>query len=96
MERNFVDLKTKAQIIIEFTERFVDNEDFEDFFSYNDLGIPLAVAVFNDLCQLNDKGMITWDETFTMLLHDLGVLESDTEFEDLEQILEESDIDEDE
>jgi len=91
-----VELKTKAEIIIQFTEQFVDDERFEDFFSYNDLGIPLSVAVFNDLCELNDKGIITLDETFTMLLHDLGVLESDTEFEDLQQILEESNIEEEE
>ena len=91
-----MDLKTKAQIIIEFVEMKAENEEFDDFFSYNDLGIPLAVAVHNELCQLNDKGIITLDETFTMLLHDLGVLESDTEFEDLDQILEESNIDEEE
>jgi hypothetical protein len=89
-----VELKTKAQILVEFINRYSDEEAFEEFFVYNDLGLPLAVAVFNDLCQLNDKGIIALDETFTMLLHELGVLESNTEFENLDEILEESNIDE--
>lgn len=89
-----MELKTKAQILVEFINRYSDEEAFEEFFVYNDLGLPLAVAVFNDLCQLNDKGIIALDETFTMLLHELGVLESNTEFENLDEILEESNIDE--
>ncbi len=78
----------KAKIIIEFVNRYADVEKYEDFFFYNDLGIPLAVAVFNDLCQLNDKGLIILDETFNTLLYDLGVLESDKEYKDLNEILE--------
>jgi hypothetical protein len=85
-----VELKTKAQIIIEFVEMKAENEEFDDFFSYNDLGIPLAVAVYNDLCELNQRGIDVLEETYLLLLTELRVDDMNKEYEDLDEILEDS------
>ena len=85
-----MDLKTKAQIIIEFVDMKSENEEFDDFFSYNDLGIPLAVAVHNELCQLNDKGVDILEETYLLLLTELRVDDVNKEYEDLDEVLEDS------
>lgn len=91
-----MDLKTKAQIIIEFVEMKAENEEFDDFFSYNDLGIPLAVAVHNDLCQLNDRGVDILEETYLLLLTELRVDDVNKEYEDLDEVLEDSPLEDDE
>ena len=91
-----MELKTKAQILVEFINRYSDEEAFEEFFVYNDLGLPLAVAVFNDLCELNDKGVSVLEETYTLLLVELEVEDIYKEYNNLDEILEDSNIDEEE
>ncbi len=92
-----MDLKTKAQILVEFIDRKSDEEVYDDFFAYNDLGLPLAVALFNDLCELNQKGMEMLNETYLMLLTELQIEELDKEFNDLDEIFSEGFVpDEDE
>lgn len=91
-----MDLKTKAQIIVEFVEVEAENDMFEGFFSYNDLGIPLAVSLVNDLCQLNDKGIEALEETYTMLLVELKVPDIYKEYTDLDEIVEDSPLEDDE
>lgn len=89
-----MELKTKAQILVEFLNRYAQEEAFDDFFAYNDLGLPLAVAVFNDLCELNDKGVSVLEETYTLLLVELEVEDIYKEYNDLDEILEDSKLEE--
>ena len=93
-----MDLKTKAQIIVDFAYRFTDsdNEDFQDFLNYNDLGIPLAVAIINDLCEINDKGMKVFEETYTLLLVELKVPDIYKEYNDIDEVLEDSPFEDEE
>lgn len=91
-----MELKTKAQIIVEFVEMKAENEEFDDFFSYNDLGIPLAVAVSNDLCELNKRGIDILEETYLLLLTELRVDDVNSEYEDLDEIIEDSPLFDDE
>ena len=51
--REKVEIKTKAKILVEFLKRKADKEIYDDFFTFNDLGLPLAVVIANDLCDLN-------------------------------------------
>lgn len=81
-----MELKTKAQILVEFLNRKSDEEVYDDFFAYNDLGLPLAVALFNDLCELNQKGIEILDETYLMLLTELEVEDLTKEYNDLDEI----------
>lgn len=92
-----MELKTKAQILVEFLNRKSDEEVYDDFFAYNDLGLPLAVALFNDLCELNQKGIEILDETYLMLLTELEVEDLTKEYNDLDEIFSEGFVpDEDE
>jgi hypothetical protein len=84
----------KADIIMEFVQRKADVGVFDDFFAYNDLGIPLAVAVKAGLCELNAQGNVVLDETYAMLLTELGIDDLDKEYKDLDEVLEDSDIEE--
>ena len=77
---------------MDFTQRYSEVEIFEDFFDYNDLGIPLAVAVSSELCELNKRGHEVIDETYLLLLSELRLknINFDKEYKDLDDILEDS------
>lgn len=62
-----MEIKDKAEIIIQFTQDNFDNDEYTDFFDYNDLGVPLAVAVFNDLVILTQDGIKMFNETWSDL-----------------------------
>jgi hypothetical protein len=89
-----VELKTKAQILVEFLNRYATEEAFDEFFAYNDLGLPLAVSVHNDLCELNEKGISAFEETYIGLLVELKISDLSKEYNDLDEILDDSDLEE--
>ena len=74
---------------MDFTQRYSEVTIFEDFFAYNDLGIPLAVAVSSELCELNKRGHEVIDETYLLLLTELNLenVNFDKEYDDLDDIL---------
>ncbi len=78
--------KLKAEIITDFVVRNSGDEQYTDFFAYNDLGLPLAVAYNAGLCTLNDEGNNILDETYNMLCEELGA-DSEKEFDDLDDLL---------
>jgi acyl carrier protein len=65
--------KTKAQIIVEFTQDNLQSGEHNDFFDYNDLGVPLAIAIIQDMVDLTDSGLIVFEETWSDLcqIHDV-------------------------
>jgi hypothetical protein len=75
-----------AEIITDFVMRNAEDEQYDDFFDYNDLGIPLAVAFNANLCTLNDEGNTILKETYNLLCDELGA-DSEKEFEDLDDLL---------
>lgn len=81
-----MDNKTIAEIIVDFVVRNSENQKYDDFFAYNDLGIPLAVALNAGLCSLNEVGSEVIKETYKMLCTELGA-DSEEEFEDLDDLL---------
>jgi hypothetical protein len=50
-----------------------DDEEFEDFCDYNDIGLPLAYFVSADLVTLNDIAEVYISETFDLLCAALGL-----------------------
>ena len=81
-----MDNKDKSNILVEFIQRFNTNEMFSDFFDYNDLGLPLAVALNADLCTLNKQGQVIFDETWEMLCTELS-MDSSKNYTDLDEML---------
>jgi hypothetical protein len=80
-----MDNRTKAEILVQFTQDEFNSGDYEEFFDYNDLGIPLAIAINNDLVILTDAGEELLDETWKdlCLLFDAN---PDDEYESIDDL----------
>ena len=81
-----MDNKVKAEIITDFVVRNSEEDKYSDFFAYNDLGIPLAVAHNAGLCTLNDEGDKMLAETYELLCAELKA-DPDEDFDDLDELL---------
>jgi hypothetical protein len=66
-----------------------NDSNFEEFISYNDLGLPLAYALSTSVVKRTEMSNKFIDETFTLLLGALEV--EDTGFETLDEIFMASD-----
>lgn len=78
-------LETKAKILADLWINYGQDPDFEDFFAYHDLGLPLAYAFDNGILIANEKTIGFIDETFEALLSGLEL--ADSGFEDLQEVL---------
>lgn len=76
----------KASILADLWVNYRNETDFVDFIEYNDLGLPLAYAISNDIVKTTDLATKFIEETFDLLLGALEV--EDTGFETLDDILE--------
>lgn len=85
-----LDTREKAEIIFEFINGYRSDEAFEDFFSYNDLGVPMAVMIVNELVILTDKGLQVIDETWTELCSVLNNADPEYDYESLDELIERS------
>jgi hypothetical protein len=61
------------------------DEEFRDFIEYNDLGLPLAYAIAENVVSVSDKARLFIEETFDVLLAGLDI--EDTGFETLDEVL---------
>ena len=59
-----MDNRTKAEIIVQFTQDSFNDETYSEFFDYNDLGVPMAIAVMQDMVILTDDGEQLLNETW--------------------------------
>lgn len=80
------DFSNKVKILAELWIDFRDDEQFEDFCDYNDLGLPLAYLTDNGLATSSELGNKYINETFDLFLTVLEIKE-DTGFESLEELL---------
>ena len=64
---------------------FREDEAFVDFIEYNDLGLPLAYIISENIAESTTLSENYINETFDLLLEALHV--EDTGFEDLEELL---------
>ena len=83
-----LDTREKAEIIFEFINGYRDEESFQDFFNYNDLGVPLAVMIVNDLVILNEGGVQVLDETWESLCENLNDADIEYDYESLDELIE--------
>ncbi len=83
-----LDTIEKAEIIFEFINSYRGDEAFEEFFSYNDLGVPMAVMIVNELIDLTDKGLEVIDETWEELCKTLNFANSEYDYESLDELIE--------
>jgi hypothetical protein len=60
------------------------DEEFEDFIGYNDLGLPLAYMISEDITKPNELGVKYVEETWLLFLASLEI--DDTGFSSLQEI----------
>lgn len=66
-------LENKADILSELWLGYKNDQNFEDFFAYNDLGMPLAYAISNGIVKATDMSNKFINETFNLLLASLEI-----------------------
>jgi hypothetical protein len=64
------------------------DENFRDFVEYNDLGLPLAYAISENVVSVSDKAKLFIEETFDVLIASLEM--EDTGFDSLDELLSEA------
>ena len=79
--------KDKASILADLWLNYRQDTEFADFIEYNDIGLPLAYAIDNDIVKTTDIATRFIEETFALLLEGVGIQE-DTGFENLDDLLE--------
>jgi hypothetical protein len=84
--KNETSFENKTAILADLWLNYKSDEDFEDFFEYNDLGLPLAYLLDNDIVAVTEKAENFINETFGLFLEGLDV--KDEGFESLDEILE--------
>jgi hypothetical protein len=62
-----MDNRTKAEILVQFTQDEFNSGEYDEFFDYNDLGIPLSIAITQDMVILTNEGEQLLDETWKEL-----------------------------
>jgi hypothetical protein len=77
-------LENKASILSELWMNYRTDENFDDFISYNDVGLPLAYVVATGIVKTTDMANRFISETFELLLASLEV--EDQGFQDLDDI----------
>ena len=76
---------SKASILADLWLNYRDDEEFQDFIEYNDIGLPLAYAISNDIVKTTDIAERFINETFELFISGLGI--EDTGFETLDELL---------
>jgi hypothetical protein len=75
----------KCEILGELWLKYRQDEELEDFLEYNDLGLPIAYAIANDIVKSTDMAKSFVEETFDLLLASLQV--EDEGWENLDELL---------
>ena len=79
----------RCEILSELWINYRDNETFEEFIEYNDLGLPMAHLIAENLVEATRQGEIYIDETFELLLNVLSI--EDDNYDSLAEMLEKLD-----
>lgn len=79
------DFSNKVAILAELWMNYRDDDQLKDFIEYNDLGLPLAYLLLNDIAIANEKSEGYIDETYGLLVAALQV--KDREYESLDEML---------
>jgi hypothetical protein len=80
-------LEEKAQIILEFVQDFRETGEYEEFFDDSHLGIPLAIALTQDMADLTKSGVEIFEETWRQLC-DLFDMDETASYESIEDLME--------
>jgi hypothetical protein len=77
--------ENKITILAELWMNYRDDEDLQDFLDYNDLGLPLAYLLMNEIVLPTSQSEIYINETYDLLIASLTV--EDREWKSLDGLL---------
>ena len=80
------DFRNVCEILGKLYSVYKEDEEFKDFIEFNDLGLPLAYFVAENLCEVADDGSRYITETWALFLAGLNL--EDTGFSDLDEVFE--------
>jgi hypothetical protein len=78
-------MQNKITILAELWMNYRDDEELQDFIEYNDIGLPLAYLLMNEIVLPSEQSAIYINETYDLLLGALGI--PDKEWESLDEML---------
>ena len=81
---NMTNFTNKCEILGQFYSQYREEKEFQDFMEFNDLGLPLAYFVSEDLVEVSDDGVRYINETWELFIASLEI--KDTGFEALEDV----------
>jgi len=77
--------ENKITILAELWMNYRDDEDLQDFVEYNDLGLPLAYFLMNEIVLPTSQSELYINETYDLFIASLQV--ADIEWESLDEVL---------
>ena len=77
--------ENKITILAELWMNYRDDEDLKDFVEYNDLGLPLAYFLMNEIVLPTSQSELYINETYDLFIASLQV--EDREWESLDELL---------
>jgi hypothetical protein len=80
------DFSNKVSILAELWMNYRDDDGLKDFVEYNDLGLPMAYLILNEIVLPTEDSNIYIDETYNLLIAALSV--EDIEYNSLDEMLE--------
>jgi hypothetical protein len=81
-----MDNRTKAEILVQFTQDEFNSGEYEEFFDYNDLGIPLSIAITQDMVILTESREELLEETWIELCN-LFNADVNAEYETIDDLI---------
>jgi hypothetical protein len=77
--------ENKITILSELWMNYRDDEELQDFVEYNDLGLPLAYFLMNEIVLPTSQSELYINETYDLFIASLQV--ADREWESLDEVL---------
>ena len=78
-------LQNKITILAELWMNYREDDELQDFIEYNDLGLPMAYLLMNEIVSPTEQSAIYINETYDLFLGALGI--PDKEWESLDEML---------
>ena len=77
--------ENKTTILAELWMNYREDDQIKDFVDYNDLGLPLAYLITNEIVIPTNQAQVYINETYDLLVAALEV--EDVEYESLEEMM---------
>ena len=77
--------ENKVTILAELWMNYRDDDELKDFIEYNDIGLPLAYLLMNEIVLPSEQSAIYINETYDLFVSSLAV--EDKEWQSLDEML---------